>query len=29
MLVLIKITYCSDEPLLWFEGHSEKAAFYG
>jgi len=29
MLVLIKITYCSDGPLLWFKGRSEKAAFCG
>jgi len=29
MLVLIKITYCSDGPLLWFVCHPEKAAFYG
>jgi len=29
MLALIKITYCRDEQLIWFEGHSEKAVFSG
>jgi len=29
MLVLTKITYCSDEQLIWFAGHLEMAAISG